>query len=267
MTSFGVVGFIGPGFVPPAAALPGGIGVVGFSPATGVAGGTTGVGPVCNGTEGFHSGPTPGAGVYAKTTSPSPAVALYAEGALAGAFLGDVLVQGTLSTSGKAFRIDHPLDPANRYLSHASVESPEQLTVYSGDLVTDHEGRGEVALPDYFEALNRDFRYQLTVVGNFAQAVIDREIQSNRFSVRTDKPGVKVCWQVTGTRDDAYARYRPLQVEEDKPEAERGRYLHPELHGQPQKSRPLNGRPSSLPLQHAQGRPSPPSLFGGRPLT
>ena len=268
LTSFGVVGFIGPGFVPPAAALPGGIGVVGVSPSTGVAGATTGVGAiVSNGTEGFHSGPNPGAGVHARTTSPAPAVALYAEGALAGEFLGDVLVQGTLAASGKAFRIDHPLDPANRYLSHASVESPDQLTVYSGDLVTDHDGRAEIALPDYFEALNRDFRYQLTVVGSFAQAVVEREIEGNRFLVRTDKPGVKVCWQVTGTRDDAYARSRPLQVEEDKPKGERGRYLHPEVHGQLADVRPLNWRPSSLPLQELQDQPALASLFGGPPLT
>jgi hypothetical protein len=86
-------------------------------------------------------------------------------------------------------------------------------------------------LPEYFEALNRDFRYQLTVIGQFAQAIVTREIKDNRFTIRTNKPSVKVSWQVTGVRHDAYADAHRIEVEEDKPAAEQGHYLHPELFG------------------------------------
>ena len=88
-------------------------------------------------------------------------------------------------------------------------------------------------LPEYFEALNRDFRYQLTVMGQFAQAIVAQEIGNNRFVIRTNKPSVKVSWQVTGIRRDAYANSNRIPVEEEKPADERGYYLHPEAFGQP----------------------------------
>ena len=86
-------------------------------------------------------------------------------------------------------------------------------------------------LPAYFEALNRDFRYQLTVIGKFANAMVSEEIKDNEFAIRTDPGRVKVCWQVTGVRKDAWAEANRIPVEETKPKRERGRYLHPELFG------------------------------------
>ena len=50
-------------------------------------------------------------------------------------------------------------------------------------------------------------------------------------TIRTSKPSVKVSWQVTGIRHDAYANAERIPVEEDKPSQERGHYLHPELFG------------------------------------
>jgi hypothetical protein len=96
-------------------------------------------------------------------------------------------------------------------------------------VVTDSHGIATVELPSYFEALNQDFRYQLTVIGQFAQAIVAKEIANNQFTIQTDKPAVKVSWQVTGIRHDAYAEAHRVVVEEDKPAAERGTYLHPEL--------------------------------------
>ena len=90
-----------------------------------------------------------------------------------------------------------------------------------------------VVLPDYFEGLNRDFRYQLTVLGQFAQAIVAKKIGDNRFVIRTNKPNVEVSWQVTGIRHDAYADAHRIQVEEEKPPQEQGHYLHPELFGAP----------------------------------
>src|SRR5439155_14827418 len=108
-----------------------------------------------------------------------------------------VHVTGALEKAGGGFKIDHPLDPANQYLNHSFVESPDMMDVYNGNVTTDARGNATVVLPDWFEALNRDFRYQLTVVAKqWAQARVEEEIQDNRFSIKTDKPNVKVSWQV-----------------------------------------------------------------------
>jgi hypothetical protein len=108
------------------------------------------------------------------------------------------------------------------------------MNVYNGNVVTDSEGRAVVELPSYFEALNRDFRYQLTVIGRFAQAIIEQKVEHNRFTIRTNLPGVEVSWQVTGIRRDPWAEAHRIVVEEDKPEAERGLYLDPAGYGQPE---------------------------------
>jgi len=142
---------------------------------------------------------------------------------------GDLHVGGTLTKASGTFKIDHPLDPANKYLSHSFVESPDMMNIYNGNIVTDRHGNATVELPSYFAALNQDFRYQLTVIGQFAQAIVVREIAGNHFSIKTSKPAVKVSWQVTGVRHDAYAEAHRVVVEEAKPEQERGTYLHPEL--------------------------------------
>jgi len=149
----------------------------------------------------------------------------------AGLFVGRVRVTGFLQKAGGGFTVDHPTDPANKYLSHSFVESPEMLNVYSGTVTTNRDGVARVQLPAYFEALNRDFRYQLTVIGQFALAMVSEEIKRNEFAIRTEPGRVKVCWQVTGVRKDAWAEANRIPVEEAKPKAERGRYLHPELFG------------------------------------
>lgn len=169
---------------------------------------------------------TAGAGGYALLTSaPSSGWAGY--------FTGNVNVSGTLSKSAGAFRIDHPDDPANRYLWHSFVESPDMKNIYDGNVTTDDNGDAVVTLPSYFESLNRDYRYQLTVLGQFAQAIVAKEIDGNQFTIKTDKPNVKVSWQVTGIRKDPYANAHRIPNEVDKPPHERGKYLHPELYDLP----------------------------------
>ena len=127
---------------------------------------------------------------------------------------GDVWVAGSLTARAKTFKIDHPLDPANKYLSHSSVESPDMMNIYNGNTVTDADGNATVVLPDYFEALKGDFRYQLTVIGTLAQAAVANEIENNRFTITTNEAHVKVSWQVTGIRHDTSAKAHPLTVEE-----------------------------------------------------
>jgi tetrahydromethanopterin S-methyltransferase subunit G len=156
---------------------------------------------------------------------------------------GEVLIENQLVVNGgvnavvKNFRIDHPLDPAGKYLYHTSIESPDMKNIYDGNIVTDEKGYATVTLPSYFEALNKDIRYQLTVIGTFAQAIVSEKVRDNRFVVRTDRPGVEVSWQVTGIRRDAYAEAHRVVPETEKPEAEKGTYLYPELFGQPAEKR------------------------------
>ncbi len=165
-----------------------------------------------------------GYGVFARNTG----------GGLAAGFDGGVQIWGSLNVTGtKNFLIDHPLDPENRVLHHAAVESSEVLNVYSGNVVTDEEGRAVVALPPWFEAINTDFRYQLTVIGRFAQAIVEEEVKDGRFAVRTNLGRVKVSWQITARRNDAFMRAHPFVVEGEKAPAERGLLLAPEAFGQP----------------------------------
>jgi hypothetical protein len=106
------------------------------------------------------------------------------------------------------------------------------MNVYNGNITTDRNGYATVELPDWFETLNRDFRYQLTVIGTFAQAIVSQKVAQNRFEIRTNVPQVEVSWQVTGIRQDAWAEKNRIPVELDKAPAEKGRFLHPEAHGQ-----------------------------------
>ncbi len=158
-------------------------------------------------------------------------VGLVATGPTAGQFFGDVDVTGTLHKGGGGFRIDHPLDPANAYLSHSFVESPEMLNVYRGTVTTDLDGDATVELPAYVEALNGDLSYHLTVVGGASTVGVTQPLENNRFSLHTELPGAGVCWLVFGVRQDAWAQAHRIQVEEPKPDQDRGRYLHPDLFG------------------------------------
>jgi hypothetical protein len=152
----------------------------------------------------------------------------------AGVFSGHVQIFGDLNASGtKNFKIDHPLDPANKYLYHAAIESSEVLNIYSGNITTDDNGDASVKLPEWFESLNRDFRYQLTVIGSFNQAIVANKIKDNTFTIKTNGAKVEVSWQVTGVRNDAAMKAQPFQVEEEKPVQERGYYITPEAHNQP----------------------------------
>jgi hypothetical protein len=160
----------------------------------------------------------------------------------AGNFSGDVNITGTLYADVKDFKIDHPLDPANKYLNHSSVESSEMMNLYTGNVTTDELGLATVHLPDWFEAENADFRYQLTTIGRDAHAWIAKEVANKQFQIATNATNVKVSWQITAIRQDAYAKAHPLVVEETKNARERGFYKHPELYGQPAEKQTEWGR-------------------------
>jgi hypothetical protein len=148
--------------------------------------------------------------------------------------VGDAHVSGDFTVSGdKAFKIDHPLDPAHQYLYHYSIESSEVLDVYSGNATLNQDGQAWVQFPDWFEAINTDFRYQLTPIGAFAPLYIAQGIQEGRFLIAGGTPGLVVSWQVVSRRNDPYQQAHPPVVEQPKPPAEQGTYIFPELYGQP----------------------------------
>jgi hypothetical protein len=144
---------------------------------------------------------------------------------------GRAHVNGALTHSSNGFRIDHPLVPETHFLAHSVVESSEMKTVYDGVVVLDAVGRAEVRLPEWFEALNGDVRYQLTAIGAPAPSLhIAREMTENRFEIAGGNPGMRVSWMVTGVRRDAEAVASPLAVVEPKRDDEVGSHLRPELH-------------------------------------
>ena len=169
---------------------------------------------------------------------------------------GRVYIRGPLEKPGGQFKIDHPLDPSNKYLCHSFVESPDMKNVYDGVVALDNKGEAEIKLPDWFGALNKDFRYQLTAIGApgpnlyIAEEIPDTTTATrhgshddnnnnnnnnrNRFKIAGGTSGMKVSWQVTGIRKDPWANANRIKVEEDKPDKELGYYLHPDLYGQPE---------------------------------
>ncbi|MBZ5545347.1 MAG: hypothetical protein LAO07_16975, partial [Acidobacteriia bacterium] len=181
-------------------------------------------------------------------------------GSLAGFFSGNLSVAGTLLKSAGSFKIDHPLDPANKYLLHSFVESPDMMNIYNGVVLLDANGEAWVDMPEWFEALNSDFRYQLTAIGAPAPGLyVAEEVSGNRFEIAGGKPGGKVSWQVTGIRQDAYAKQHRIPVEEEKPQSEKGFYVHPDLFGQPkEKSLPWAHHPEQMrQLERAKKLPEP----------
>jgi hypothetical protein len=203
------------------------------SGATAVYGQATNVSSTNTGVHGRADG-TDGSGVFGEAHNGTSAVGVwgYSTSGLAGDFSGNVNISGSLAKAGGSFKIDHPLDPANKYLSHSFVESPDMKNVYDGVVTLDARGEAVVELPEWFEALNRDFRYQLTAIGGPAPSLhIANKIAQNRFKIAGGSPGLEVSWQVTGTRRDAWANAHRIPVESAKSVAERGYYLHPDLYG------------------------------------
>jgi trimeric autotransporter adhesin len=133
---------------------------------------------------------------------------------------GNLKITGTLTANTvkclrQKLQNRRPARSQHKSLYHASIESSEMTNVYSGNVLLDRKGEAVVTLPDWFEALNGDVRYQLTTIGGTAHLRLPGNPKSsvqNRGRTR----GMKVSWQVTGVRHDAWAQAHPMQVEQAK---------------------------------------------------
>jgi hypothetical protein len=105
------------------------------------------------------------------------------------------------------------------------MESSERLNLYNGNIILDDNGEATITLPDWFEALNENYRYQLTPIGGAAPNLyIAKEVVNNQFSIAGGSSRMKISWQISGTRKDDYAKATPVKVVVDKPVSERGKY-------------------------------------------
>jgi hypothetical protein len=158
-------------------------------------------------------------------------------GGFAGWFNGNVQVTGTIFKGSSNFQIDHPLDPKNKYLRHAGIESDEMKNLYDGVVKLDRKGEAVVRVPKWFESLNRDVRYQLTAMGGPAPNLhIATPLNRGAFRIAGGSAGQSVSWQITGIRQDRWAQANPLVVEEPKAREHRGKYVHPNAYGKAERA-------------------------------
>ena len=154
----------------------------------------------------------------------------------------DLTVDGDLNVSGtKNFKIDYPLDPANKFLKHFCIESNEVINLYRGNVILNSNGEATVKLPDYFRAINKNFSYVLTPIGKPSPNIyIAKEIDANGiFTIAGGTSGQKISWYVYAERNDPYMQQYPKkrQVVISKNKDEQGKYLMPELYNQPRSKR------------------------------
>lgn len=177
-------------------------------------------------------------GVAGQCSTASSGYAVYA--------FGDSGASGT-----KSFRIDHPIDPENKYLLHYSAESPEVINFYRGTVMLDGAGEAVVELPAYFAGINKSPSYQLTAVGapmpmlHVAEEISEESLKAGEragpgvappicsFRIAGGVRGAKVSWEVKALRNDLRMRLHGAPVQRDKTGPERGKYQHPGYYGQP----------------------------------
>ncbi|GAA3145038.1 hypothetical protein GCM10010466_40160 [Planomonospora alba] len=119
-------------------------------------------------------------------------------------------VRNDLNTIVKTFIIDHPQPQhADRYLVHATTESPHNGVEYWGEVVLGEDGTALVELPGYFEALTAaEGRAVLLTSRETPVEVSATYPAQGRFTVR-GPAGVSVFWLVKAIRQDV----PPLLVE------------------------------------------------------
>ena len=175
-------------------------------------------------------------------------------GSVVGAF--GVFSNGNLGASGvKAFYIDHPAAPEDKYLRHFSIESNEVLNVYRGVVVCDEQGEAVIHMPEYFDLINTEPSYQLTPIGGYAPVFIAEELEGGQFTIGGASPGMKVSWELTALRNDPYLQQNPevREVVVEKDQRSKGKLLIPQLYGKGDESRmfpkPAGSKQELIPLK------------------
>jgi hypothetical protein len=223
-TAAAVLGIGGNNAVQGQTTVASGIGISGFG------------GPDGDGAYGTASGAL-GFGVTGVVTNGNLAVGVYGYADAGGPNRYGGFFDNDLGTTGtKTFIIDHPMDPGNKILKHFSMESPEILNVYRGNVILNANGEATVQLPSYFHSVNNsNYSYHLTPIGNSAQLFVKNEISNNEFVIAGGQPGMKVSWIVYTERNDPYLQQNPDEriVEITKPSNLTGKYMSPLLYGQP----------------------------------
>ncbi len=138
----------------------------------------------------------------------------------------NLTVSGSLSVYGsKNFVIDHPLDPENKKLVHSTLEGPEVAVFYRGEAQLQN-GKAEIILPVYFEALTRKENRTVLLtpfvefLGNPVTNLVTTPVKDGKFSVGAidqNNPSQKFYWEVKAVRADI----APLEVERFKTDEER----------------------------------------------
>lgn len=168
-----------------------------------------------------------GAGVYG-----SGWAGVYGIGGTYGVYCnGAAYVTGYLTKAGGGFTIDHPTDPANKFLTHGFVEAPKMTNIYRGKATLDANGTAEVSLPDYYSAANENGDATLTAVGVAMPNLAVSEVVDGKFNVSGGAAGGKVNWTVIADRADKWAKANHPGTEVEKKSNEKGLFMHPELHG------------------------------------
>lgn len=141
------------------------------------------------------------------------------------------------ATGAKTFIIDHPLDPENKTLKHFSIESNEILNMYRGNATFDSNGKAIIQLPTYFNAINKEFSYQLTAVGAaMPNLYIAEKINNNNyFIISGGLAGKEVSWSIYAQRNDKYVQEHPEKIidEIEKKDYQKGKYFDPTSWKQP----------------------------------
>ena len=91
-----------------------------------------------------------------------------------------IIVSGSIKAVTKSFKIDHPLDPQNKYLEHGSLEGPEH-GIYQRGRASGYK-EVEVFMPDYFMALGED---------NYSIQITPR-VNAHLYVSESSKKGFKV---------------------------------------------------------------------------
>ena len=106
------------------------------------------------------------------------------------------------------------------------------MNIYDGIAKFNDQGDANIKLADYFDALNKDFKYEYFPLDGpepnlYISLTPDKA--KNEFTISGGTPGHRVSWQITGVRHDPFILAHPIQVEVEKSDTtdiKKGEYLY-----------------------------------------